>query len=105
MFWITVLRSSATVEGLSLAEWLEQEHPYRDPVQVVSLVNQVADGLKAVHDHGLIHRHLKPGNILIDKDGRAVPTDFGRSRPEEDCESLTGEGLPAALVLTVTGGV
>src|SRR5262249_6038460 len=80
------------VEGLSLAEWLEQEHPYRDPVHAARLVSQVAHGLKAVHDHGLVHRDLKPGNILIEEDGRAILTDFGLTRPNVDCERLTGEG-------------
>jgi serine/threonine-protein kinase len=49
----------------------------------VSLCTQVADGLDALHAAGLIHRDVKPGNILLDDDGHAYITDFGLMKDRE----------------------
>lgn len=48
--------------------------------QAVDLALQVADGLQAAHRHGLVHRDVKPGNILLDSEGHAQLTDFGLAR-------------------------
>lgn len=45
--------------------------------EMLQLALQVADGLKAAHAAGLIHRDIKPGNILLDSDGQAKIVDFG----------------------------
>ncbi len=45
--------------------------------EMLLLAIQVADGLKAAHGAGLIHRDIKPGNILLDSDGQAKIVDFG----------------------------
>lgn len=50
------------------------------PAEAVSLVLQIADGLSAAHRHGLVHRDVKPGNILLDADGQAALADFGLAR-------------------------
>lgn len=50
------------------------------PAEAVRVVIQVADGLHAAHRHGLIHRDVKPGNILLDAEGQAALADFGLAR-------------------------
>jgi hypothetical protein len=98
------------VEGRSLAERLEVGR-FDDCRAAVALVRQVADALDAVHARGLIHRDLKPGNILLDTGGRGLLTDFGLARPLQPAEALTvaGElvGTPAYMApeqVTPTAG-
>lgn len=65
------------VEGISLREKLGNER--WTPRQAVELVLQLCDGLQHAHNAGIIHCDLKPGNILIRKDGLAKIVDFGIS--------------------------
>ena len=63
------------VDGSSLAGLL-LDGP-ADPVFALDVVAQAADGLSAAHRAGLVHRDIKPGNILIGQEGRVKVTDFG----------------------------
>ena len=47
------------------------------PERALQIVRQVASGLAVVHDKGLVHRDVKPANVLFRGDGTAVLTDFG----------------------------
>src|SRR5262249_23076625 len=80
------------IEGESLAARLHRRARCDDPVEAIRLIDQVLDALGAVHDHGVIHRDLKPGNVLLDAAGRAILTDFGLARPTDDAERLTSDG-------------
>jgi hypothetical protein len=83
----------ALVEGHSLADRLANQGRFEDVGEAVRLTLQLLEALAAVHSHGIIHRDLKPGNILIDAAGRAVLTDFGLARPDDDSDRLTSEGV------------
>ena len=72
-----------------------------DPNQAASLLAKVADAVHYAHQHGILHRDLKPGNILIDSAGEPYVTDFGLAKLVQSDSSLTlsGEvlGTPAYM--------
>lgn len=79
------------VQGKNLTE-LIRDHggplPWRSAVRLIQLT---ARGLHAVHSHGLVHRDVKPSNIMLSVDSRVVLMDFGLVREELD-SSLTQAG-------------
>ncbi len=64
--------------------------------QAVSIAKQICDGLEEAHKLGVVHRDLKPQNIMIDQDGNARIMDFGIAR------SLEGKGITGAGVMIGT---
>jgi len=64
------------VEGEGLDKWIERHQP-TSPKAAIAIVKQIGEGLKAFHDNEAIHQDLKPANVLITKDQRAVIVDFG----------------------------
>jgi hypothetical protein len=81
----------AYVEGGSLADRLKAAGRFQDPREAVRLTRSAADGLAALHAAGVIHRDLKPGNILVGADGSVLLTDFGLARVQAD-DNLTPSG-------------
>lgn len=69
----------AYVEGVSLEERIEGEGelPVDESVRIVA---ELASGLDALHAEGLVHRDVKPSNVMLDRNGSAVLTDFGLAR-------------------------
>ncbi|MFI6908959.1 serine/threonine-protein kinase [Nonomuraea sp. NPDC050394] len=63
------------VEGESLDRALDREP--LTPAHTMRLVAEVADALSAAHAQGIVHRDVKPGNLLLRPDGRVALTDFG----------------------------
>ncbi|NMI00254.1 serine/threonine-protein kinase [Pseudonocardia acidicola] len=90
----------------SLAVVLGEKGPMA-PREAAAIGQQVADGLAAAHAAGVVHRDIKPGNVLIAEDGRAKITDFGVSRAVDDVQlTRTGmiAGTPAFLAPEVARG-
>jgi len=77
------------VRGTNLKALLQGDQPLALPF-VVDVVAQVADALDYAHSHRVIHRDVKPANILITADNRVKITDFGIARL--DTSNLTQEG-------------
>jgi serine/threonine-protein kinase len=81
------------VPGVPLTEVIRRSEGV-DPVQVRWILGQAALALAAAHDSGLVHRDVKPGNIIVTPEGTAKLTDFGIARAGEgNGHTLTGEVL------------
>lgn len=66
------------VQGLRLDDWVRQER--RTPEQVVGLFIGLCEAVAHAHERGVVHRDLKPGNVLVDDAGRPTVLDFGVAR-------------------------
>lgn len=64
------------IEGITLGQWIQQ-HPKPDIAAVISIVEQIIQGLRAIHRMEMLHRDLKPDNIIITPDGTVKIIDFG----------------------------
>ncbi|MGW5383639.1 serine/threonine-protein kinase [Nocardia sp. NPDC003963] len=82
------------VSGSDAAQLIEDQPRGLDPYRAVDIVTAAARGLDAAHEAGLLHRDVKPANILVSSSGWVLVTDFGIARD-------TG----ASTVLTATGDV
>jgi WD40 repeat protein/tRNA A-37 threonylcarbamoyl transferase component Bud32 len=101
--------SMGFVEGTSLAAKLKDGPlPPRHAAELLALV---ADAVHYAHERGVIHRDLKPGNILLDKDGKPKVSDFGLakrvtpSRAETISSGAASATSGRALELTATGQI
>jgi hypothetical protein len=87
------------VRGVSLADVLESEGPL-PPQRAAQIGAEVLSALRAAHAAGVLHRDVKPANVLMSNDGRVVLTDFGIAQVEgSSALTMTGEviGSPEFL--------
>ena len=67
------------IDGITLKKYIEKKGPL--PVkEAVSIAIQVSQGIEAAHNNNIIHRDIKPQNIMISREGKVKVTDFGIAR-------------------------
>ncbi|MGL5828599.1 MAG: serine/threonine-protein kinase, partial [Angustibacter sp.] len=88
------------VPGEPLSAKLAREGPL-PPTVVARFIAQAAEGLQAAHESGLVHRDVKPGNLLITPTGTLKITDFGIARAGAEVPlTKTGEVMGTAQYLS-----
>jgi len=84
------------VEGHTLTRWMEL-NPQPIVEQVISIVGQIVEGVRALHRKDTLHQDLKPDNILIDEAGQVKIVDYGSCRVGGIAEISTPFERPSAL--------
>jgi len=79
------------IEGETLDQLLRQAGTLRD-ARALEIASRIAEALEAAHAAGVVHRDLKPGNVMIDRRGKVSVLDFGLAL-EHGSPELTGPGL------------
>jgi eukaryotic-like serine/threonine-protein kinase len=87
------------VAGRSLKA-LVREHGALEPAAAIDVVVQILRGARFAHRRGVIHRDLKPHNVIMDEEGRARVTDFGIARAGASDMTLTGSIMGTAQYLS-----
>ena len=87
------------VAGRSLKSIVRDEGPL-DPATAIDIVVQILRGARFAHKRGVVHRDLKPHNVILDEEGRARVTDFGIARAGASDMTLTGSIMGTAQYLS-----
>lgn len=98
------------IQGESLDKAMGKKRPSGDMLWRIETMARVCDGVAVMHAHGVVHRDLKPGNIMVDQTGRPVVLDLGLVKPlkADDPEPQGAPPRPgnqADVGLTQTGTV
>ncbi len=86
-----VFISMEYVEGGDLKQ--RMQHKVFAPVEAIDVIEKIASGLAAAHDSGIVHRDVKPGNILFRRDGTPLLSDFGIAKRLSGDKDLTSTGM------------
>ncbi len=85
------------VEGTDLRAVIDDRGAL-DPLRAARIVRQVGTALDAAHARGMLHRDVKPSNVLLARRDHAYLSDFGLAKPAESLEALTRHGTIVARV-------
>ncbi|HVP01749.1 MAG TPA: Stk1 family PASTA domain-containing Ser/Thr kinase [Solirubrobacteraceae bacterium] len=87
------------LEGRSLKALIHDEAPL-EPARAIDLATQILRAARFAHRRGVIHRDLKPHNVIVDDEGRATVTDFGIARAGASDMTQTGSIMGTAQYLS-----
>jgi serine/threonine-protein kinase len=87
------------VPGRSLKELVREQGPL-EPVVAIDIVTQILQAARFAHARGVIHRDLKPHNVILDEEGRARVTDFGIAQAGASDMTMTGSIMGTAQYLS-----
>ena len=87
------------IEGVELRTLIGEGRALALP-QALSIASQVAEGLAYAHKRGVVHRDIKPHNVILDEEGRAKVTDFGIARAGASDMTETGSIMGTAQYLS-----
>ncbi len=87
------------VPGRSLKELVREQGPL-EPVVAIDIVMQILQAARFAHARGVIHRDLKPHNVILDEEGRARVTDFGIAQAGASDMTMTGSIMGTAQYLS-----
>ena len=91
------------IDGETLQQAMERGRPF-SPADAVRIGLELAAAIGAVHDAGLLHRDVKPHNIMLARDGRVVLMDFGTGHDARTGEALELSGTPLYLAPELLAG-
>jgi len=86
------------IDGVDLEQYATQQGGRLPPEEAARIVTDTADGLQAIHDYGVVHRDVKPGNILIDPQGKVHIIDLGVCRLPSQATMTGKDDLVGTLV-------
>ncbi len=92
------------VDGWPMSRWISEADPRPDWRRILDLYLQVGRGLSAAHQLGVVHRDVKPENILVARSGRVLIGDFGLAGLA-DASETSAESSAVPTGLTQTGAV
>jgi serine/threonine protein kinase len=76
---------------LALRQYMNRANPYLNPILAALVGHEIARGMSAAHNHLVVHRDLKPDNVLVSNSGNVKLTDFGVARPFDSSMTQAGQ--------------